>query len=497
MKNDLKFRNKTIKSNTPRKFMNNSGQKIYLASSLKRKKMFENKSNSRNSIHDNNNSSMIESKKNNLKVLTPRYDEMIGISKRLFQNFNKHKSNRKHLYLNNEKSVIISNNVNDISYNNLSEYNSIISLLDNIINKYNSCTYEILIKIKDYIKKLISEKNEINTFNNSYKSLIHMNDKNDKKILLFDKSNIKIINKSEIKNNKDNNNSRNKKEEINQYKLENNNLLRKIKKLNQKINELEKRYKIEKLKYLFFIIEQAKKIAVLEKKFDVKKILLDEDIIGKMKELKCYPNYYKPDINEDVLMNNSYNKNRKHPASSTIRNIKNNNSFLKSRNRNNEFKNKYSFDKEVYPTPKNNQSQIIANLKNTNNKNNSKSKTQRKAMKLEDISDRNDIPKHNINDYSNNVNQFFNEKNFFISHPKLNYVKNSQEKNHFQKLKTKEQLNGISNISNLLSNINLSSKFQNINNSFVNIEKFRNYHNYINMENKFEEDLKLKRKVSL
>ena len=505
MKNDLKFRNKTIKSNTPRKFANNSGQKIFLASSLKRKKMFENKSNSKNSIHDNNSSSVIESKKNNVKVLTPRYNEMIGISKRLFQNFNKHKNTRKHLYLNNEKSVIINDNCNDKSYNNLTEYNSIISLLDNIINKYNSYAYEILIKIKNYIKKLISEKNEINKYNNSYKSLIHINDK---KISLLDKSNIRIINRSEINNNKDKN--RNKEEEINQYKLENNNLFRKIRKLYQKINELEKRYKIEKLKYLFFIIEQEKKIAGLEQKIDVKKIPLDEAIIGKMKELKCYPNYYKPDINEDIIINNSFNKSKKHPLSSTIRNIKNNNSFLKSRNRNNDIKNKYSFDKEVYPSPKNNQSQVIANLKNNdkkmNNKSNSKSKSQRKAMKLEDISDdRNDIQKNNIYDYSN-VNQCFCEKNFFISHPKLNYVKNSQEKNHFQKLKTKEQLNGISNISNLLSNINLNSKFQKnaindfsyfINNSFVNIEKYRNYHNYMNMENKFEEDLKLKRKASL
>ena len=433
---------------------------------------------------------------------------MIGIPKLLFQNCNKHKNNRKHLYLSNEKSVIINNNYNDISNNNLSEYNSIISLLDNIINKCNSNAYEILIKIKNYIKKLISDKNEINNFNNSYKSLVHMNDK---KMPLFDKSNIRIVNRSEINNNKEKNKNK-EEEEINQYKLENNNLFRKIRKLYQKINELEKRYKIEKLKYLFFIIEQEKKIAILEKKFDGKKITLDEAIIGKMKELKCYPNYYKPDINEDIIINNTFNKIKKHPLSSTIRNIKNNNSFLKSRNRNNDFQNKYSFDKEVYPSPKNNQSQIIANLKNIDNKktNNksyskSKSKSQKKTMKLEDISDRSDFP-NNINDYSNNVNQFFCEKNFFISHPKLNYVKNSQEKNHFQKLKTKEQLNGISNISNLLSKINLNSKYQKnavndfscfINNSFVNIEKYRNYHNYMNMENKFEENLKLKRKVSL
>ena len=78
--------------------------------------------------------------------------------------------------------------------------------------------------------------------------------------------------------------------------------------------------------------------------------------------------------------------------------------------------------------------------------------------------------------YSKSVNQLFNEKNFFISHPKLKYVKDSKENNHFQRLKTKEQLKGISK---LLSNINFGSKFQKIavndfsyflNNSMVNVE---------------------------
>ena len=46
-------------------------------------------------------------------------------------------------------------------------------------------------------------------------------------------------------------------------------------------------------------------------------------------------------------------------------------------------------------------------------------------------------------------------KKFFITYPKLNYVNDSSEKNHFLRLKTKEKLTGNTH---LLSNMNLSSK---------------------------------------
>ena len=90
----------------------------------------------------------------------------------------------------------------------------------------------------------------------------------------------------------------------------------------------------------------------------------------------------------------------------------------------------------------------------------------------------NKIKKIEIN-FSKPVNIFFNNKNFFITHPKLNYVKDSLEKNHFLKLKTKEQLSGDTN---LLSNMNLASKSQKnavndfssfINNSMANFERIK------------------------
>ena len=123
-----------------------------------------------------------------------------------------------------------------------------------------------------------------------------------------------------------------------------------------------------------------------------------------------------------------------------------------------------------------------------------KSEKRPKSGKLVFNRKKNDFNQSNINNEYNNsdykinkivinfsrpVNQFFNKKNFFITHPKLNYVKDSLEKNHYLKLKTKEQLSGDTN---LLSNMNLASKSQKIdvndfssfiNNSMANFEKFK------------------------
>ena len=484
--NGSKFRNQ-INNHTSKKFNFNSNKKIvnankkvFLANSLKRKKSNSKEKNlnyryKNFDINFNNNKEKIDN------FLTPRAD-INGISKYI-KNSNKNSSKT---IDNNEKYFLINNN--------LLEYNSIISLLGKILTISNSNF--ILIKIKNYIKKFIVDKNNSVTLNNSYYKKL-----SDENRSFSNNNNILIKGKKEIKeekNKEDNKTSKNKKLNNKNIKkeYENNYLLRKIKKLYQKLNEIEEKYRIEQLKYLFFIIEQEKKISELEKNFDKREIPLDERIIEKMKELKCLPNFYKPEMNDE---NKSSNK-KKPPLSSKIRSPNNNNSFLKSRNKNsNNFKNKYSFDKDIDPFIKKNQSQII-NIQNKDY-NISKSKSKGK-ISMDQSHEINDIKKQNINNYSKSVHQLFKEKNFFITHPKLKYVKDSQEKNHFQKLKKKEKLNGVSN---LLSNINLGSKFQKsavndfssfINNSMINIEKYKEYHNYIKIENKFEENLKLNRKSS-
>ena len=484
------FRNEIIKNHISKKFnfnspknINNAKQKVFLAASLRRKKSY-NKEKKVNQRYKNFDIYTNISKGKIDKFLTPRSDAN-GISKYIIKYSNKNSCNT---IDDNEKCFILNNN--------LLEYNSIISLLGKILSISNSNF--ILIKIKNYIKNFLVDKNKSLSLNNSFYK--KFSDESHS----FSNTNLNIITKKETKEEKNKeessdilSNIKNKYNKHIKKNLDKTYLLRKIKKLSQKINELEEKYRIEQLKYLFFIVEQEKKIAELEKNFDKSEIPLDERIIEKMKELKCLPNYFKPEIDE----------NKKHPLSSKIRNSiisnDNNDSFLKSRNKKkSNFKDKYSFDKDVDPFIKKNQSQIL-NIQNKDKEYNISKSRSKGKISMNKSHDINEIKKQNRNNGSKSVHQLFKEKNFFISHPKLKYVKNSQEKNHFQKLKTKEQLNGISN---LLSNINLGSKFQKsavndfsyfINNSMINIEKYKEYHNYIKIEQKFEESLKLKRKPSL
>ena len=496
------FRNQTIKKHTSNKFnfntpKNNSDickkQKVFLAVSLKKnfKNSNEKKESKANNRYNYNNYDInTYISKNN--YFTPRYNLEKEIK------FNNNRESNINIF----KSIDNKNEKSFIFKNNIIEYNEIISLLDKIIKKLNS--YNILIKIKNFIKELISNNhdsiNEEHSFRKDY---------------LLPSKKRPLVNQKDINNNENKENTN--KEEINKSKQKNwitkdievNNhfLERKIKKLYHKMNELEKKNKIEQLKYLFFIIEQEKKIAELEKDLDNKKIPLDERIIDKMKEIKCYPNYYKPKLNEETDISRkpvplSGKIRTRIPNSKFSSNIIMDNSFKKSRNKTNRFINyKYSFDKEIEFIPKKNQSQIISEDKEENN--NSKNINKAKNLKIDNINDMSEIKKLITQYFSKSVNQSFNEKNFLISHPKLKYVKDSQEKNHFQQLKAKEQCNGVSHF---LSNIKLVSKHQKstindfsyfINNSMVNVEKLKGYHNYINIENKYEEKLRLKRKASM
>ena len=407
-------------------------------------------------------------KTNSSKQFSP---SVVNYKNKVFESLGINKVN------NNEKSLMINKST--------FEYNAIVALLDKIMDKANS--YDILIKIKNFIYKFINGANEKKYMVNSKSCAeifqpenYYLTSKNmsQRKIKLDDSKNMEKQKETrDLDRDKKNNlNEKNDKNINNSY------LTRRVKKLYNKINELETKSHIEQLKYLFFIVEQEKKIAELEKNFEINEIPLDERIIEKMKELKCYPTFIRNEL--DI-------KKYKQPFKETI-DPKHNNSSLKSRNKQ-ELKEKYSFDKEmkeIEPINKKNQSIIMNKSENVIKSRKfqfSKKKidfnlnqvNQMNQSHINDLINKdNKIKKIEIN-FSKPVNIFFNNKNFFITHPKLNYVKDSLEKNHFLKLKTKEQLSGDTN---LLSNMNLASKSQKnavndfssfINNSMANFERIK------------------------
>ena len=368
----------------------------------------------------------------------------------------------------NEKSVLINKSI--------LEYNIILSLLDKIMEQNNS--FETLIKIKNYIHKFVKDNEKkylINT--KSCNVLFHPTSESTSKKKIKNNQE-KEINKEDGDLEGNNNNLTNK----NDNKSNNKNYLnRRVKKLYNKINELETKSNIEQLKYLFFIVEQEKKIVELEKNFEIKEIPLDERIIEKMRELKCYPAIIRSVLN--TKKKNKLNLNEPKINSLTLR----------SRNKK-EIDKEYSFDRD-----KKEKEFIIKKYDSFINKNENKIKKTfqfskinkdfnlAQFKKLNQINNNNDNVNNNKNNkvsnivinFSKPVNQLFNKKNFFVTHPKLKYVKDTPEKNHFLKLKTKEHLTGESNI---LSNINLASKSQKntindfsnyINNSMANFEKLK------------------------
>ena len=403
-------------------------------------------------------------KENNKRFPNNRYNNKYKVNKNFSNSIVNNNNTRNKIYrsieINKENNIQKDNNPNY-------EYNIIISLLDRIIKKDDS--YNILIKIKKFIYKLINETREKKNLINSSMCLDFFHP-NDIKYSTSKNSNSKIqFNNEKNRDNEKNNNLYNlhdikdKNENNNSF-----NINRQVKKLYNKINKIEEKSNIEQLKFLFFIVEQEKKIAELEKNFEIKEIPLDERIIEKMRELKCLPNFFNEGLN---LKKEKLEEN--------------NNKTIKSRNKL-ELKKKFSLDKEIEPILKRNKSAIM-NKRDNKMKN---GKVYFSERKIDYQKNKNIVGNDNYNknvvkinkieiNFSKPINHFFNQKNFFLTHPRLNYIKNSIEKNHFLKLKTKEQLSGDTN---LLSNMNLASKSHKImvndfssfiNNSMVNFEKIK------------------------
>ena len=93
---------------------------------------------------------------------------------------------------------------------------------------------------------------------------------------------------------------------------------------------------------------------------------------------------------------------------------------------------------------------------------------------------------------------FGNDKNFFISHPKLKYIKCLYDGNKMATWKLENQINSLPK---QLSKLKILSKSQKnaivvfpsfLNETMANLEKLRTNKNFRSIENKFEETFKIK-----
>ena len=442
----------------------------------------------------------------NLSNLNIKHSSLIASSNLLSPVENK----KNNLFPNNDisndtNSNLTKKNLNLIELTNI--YNTIINQIDLLMNSYNKNSYQhiysCLIKINNTVNQIISEKNSSNNANknrNDDKNEIFLKIKNykyigkDSKTVKSNQSKKFFISELPYNKNKLTRNSLKliqKNFGLNESigpkeNTTTDNKARKIKYLKQKMTDLEKKFKIEELNYLFCIGEQQKKISELENRLNLTTVgnMPKEEL----KKIQCFPNYLKFDINEDINPNHNIMKPKCHSSIHRKR-IPKKDFFEQSKDNNNK-NNNQKIEEHIDAKKNEEQHNISANnlLKNyKENEDNLK-----KAKEIIEIG------KKVFNNQNSSIQQFFNQKkHFFISHPKLNYIKYGSEGFHMKTWKINDMME---NMPKQLSKFKLSSKSQknaivifpsSLNETVVNLEKLRVNKNFRSIEVKFEEDRKL------
>jgi hypothetical protein len=363
-------------------------------------------------------------------------------------------SNSKNLSNIETKKILLNNEI----------YNSILTKIENIKNLYEKeleKLHNILIKIEDSINIIIKEesnknRDDIESKCNKIKSLKGQILKFKMKNLDENKINKFISPKASCKLNL----SKNAIKEKGKDESESHIYKRKVNKLSQKINEMNLKFRIKELNYLFYIGECENKITKLEKQLNVNSI--EKLSKNELKKVLCYPNYLKFDVKEDVNVKSipMYNKRKNRCQSSKIDNRYKNSIFSKS--------------------------EIEASLDNN--------KSYEKEEKCKNIKE---LGKNDSEVQISTINKIFEkDKNYFLSHPKLKYIKNLNDGNKLMAWKLENQINSLPKE---ISKLKILSKTQKnakvvfpsfLNETIVNLEKLRTNKNFRSIENKFEEELK-------
>ena len=374
-------------------------------------------------------------------------------------------------------------------------YNTIINQIDLLMNSFNKNSYQhiysCLIKINNTINQIISEKN---SSNNDDKNEIFLKIKhykympNNTKTTKSNQGKKFFISELPYKKNKLTKNSLKliqKNFGLNESigpkeNTTTDNKTRKIKYLRQKMTDLENKFKIEELNYLFCIGEQQKKISELENRLNLTTI--ENMPKEELKKIQCFPNYLKFDINEET----PNHKIMKPKCRSSIHRRKIPKKEFFDQSKDNNKKENENIDDEKNEGKGN----ISANNLLKNFKENEENL--KKAKEIIEIG------KKVFNNQNSSIQQFFNQKkHFFISHPKLNYIKYGSEGFHMKTWKINDMME---NMPKQLSKFKLSSKSQknaivifpsSLNQTVVNLEKLRVSKNFRSIEVKFEESRKL------
>ena len=409
----------------------------------------------------------------------------------------KNKINKKNSSTQNDQIIIDNNSI----------YNSIITKIENIMLNYQQEAiklYYILSNVDNFINSIQDDElifKHIQAKNNFHKSFSSNENEN-----IF-KNNSDNFEENKLNSRINNTNKINISNNNNQLEIEQSEsdvciYKRKINRLIIKINEMEKNFKIEQLKYLFCIGEYHKRVNELEKKLNLNTI--DQMPKDELKKLLCYPHYVKFDVNEDInpksvpmfikrknkCQSSIYDNraNKKIGLSKSASTINTFDLILKKYKENNN--NTFNLDND-----KNNNENVEFNndLEELDNDN--------KVINFEEVKNTIELGKNKFESKTKNMDIFFGKnKSFFLSHPKLNYIKSLNEGSKISSWKLENQINSLPK---QLSKLKMQSKSQKnaivvfpsfLSETMVNLEKLRTNKNFRSIENKFEETYKMKLK---
>ena len=381
----------------------------------------------------------------------------------------------------NIKNISIQKDFSDI-FDNDKIYSSINSKIVRLVNKnkYNKLKlYYILIKIEKFI-------------NNIFKT----DDSEDKKNSL--QNNNKNLYKLNI--------STNEKEEEDKKEYEINALKKKINKLLFKINDIENKFRIERLSYLACIGENQKEISELKRKLHLKS--LDKIPKSELDKVICFPQYAKFEIEEEInpKLTPMYLSNVNNNKTKTPKVIQKNESKKSQDSSFNQlFQTELKRLKHSTVSSNNNSNRKADN----NNKNESinlegteeKIKMSEKLQKEKEISESIELGQKYFEMHVPSITKYFNtHKNYFLCHPKLDYIKNINSRNNIIRWKLGNQINSLPKKISKLKTVSKSQKntfviFPSfIGETLLNIEKLKTKKNFQSIDNKFEKLYKIRLK---
>ena len=385
-------------------------------------------------------------------------------------------------------------------FDNNSICNSIISKMENLMINYKRDSmklYYMLSNIENFINTIIEDEesnreniNEIKILQKSHSA--YANGKLNK---------YSLEGKDKIKENRNNsplsNNLINLSNNIIEYEQTETDAIiykRKVNRLIIKINEMENKFKIEKLKYLFCIGEYQKKVTELEKKLDMNSIgNMPKD---ELKKFLCYPHYVKFDVNVDINPKSIPMFNlRKNKCHSSMHDNRINKKLLLAKSENGV--NSLDLNNNI-------NSLYLLSDKTINNNNNGKLDLYNiEELPLnydyDEVKKLIELGKAKFDSKSQKMDIFLGkDKNFFVSHPKINYIKSLNDGSKIASWKLENQINSLPKQISKLKTLSKSQKNQVVvfpsflNETMVNLEKLRTYKNYRSIEHKLEETFKIK-----